>query len=212
MDNPNPSILYSYHSALCEQTIHICAELTTLSQSLHKTLRVGNKRRAPPQRQYFYKGQWTRRVDICFIDCLAWMAKRGHKQFSYSSQDLEAVQFAMDLVNCIFHRKYDLKFCAHKLEFCRLRYSTYKTILAQPDFDWNPETNRFLAPKEAWDHVFRAAVFPQKGMFEAGPSTSGFKDEAGPSRCVRCQGAGPSVEAGRSVIRNCILVESSDED
>ncbi|KAK4431003.1 hypothetical protein Salat_0862300 [Sesamum alatum] len=178
---------------------------------------MGNKRRAPPQRQYFYEGKWTRCVNICFIDCLAWMAEQGHKQFSYSSQDLEAIQFAMDLVNRVFRRKYDLKLFAHKLEFCRLRYSTFKTILAQPDFDWNPETNRLLPPKEAWDRVFReptpqAAVFPQRAVLEAGPSTSGLKDEAGPSSGVRCTGVGPSVEPGRFEIRNCILVESSDED
>ncbi|KAK4415055.1 hypothetical protein Salat_2612600 [Sesamum alatum] len=101
------------------------------------------------------------------------------------------VQFSMDLVNHVFRRKYTLKFLAHKLEFCHLRYSTFKTILAQPDFDWNPETNRLLASKEAWDRIFRAAVFPQTVMLEVGPSTAGLKDDAGSSNGVRSTSGGP---------------------
>ncbi|KAK4428875.1 hypothetical protein Salat_1187400 [Sesamum alatum] len=111
---------------------------------------MGNKWRAPPL------GRWTQRVDICFIDFLAWMAERGHKQLSYSTQDLEAVEFARDI-------------------------STFKTILAQPDFEWNPKTNRLLAQKEAWDHVFRAAIFPPRIMLEAGPSTPFEEEDPGPS-------------------------------
>ncbi|KAK4433247.1 hypothetical protein Salat_1087000 [Sesamum alatum] len=145
---------------------------------------MGNKRRAPPQQKYFYKGKWTHRVDICFIDCFALMAERGHKQLSYSTQDLES-----SVVSAI---------------------QPSKTILTQPDFDWNPETNRMLVPKDAWDRVFRAALFPQRIMLEVGSSTAVLNEDAGPSCGVRSTSVGHCVEPGRSVKTNNILVDTSD--
>ncbi|KAK4438422.1 hypothetical protein Salat_0176500 [Sesamum alatum] len=86
--------------------------------------------------------------DTCFINSLAWQAKRGRKQTNPEEPDLEIVNENSPI-------DFGLEFFASKLDLLRQRFTTFRRILQHPSFLWNVQTNRVLGSKEAWAAIIQ---------------------------------------------------------
>ncbi|KAK4415944.1 hypothetical protein Salat_2701800 [Sesamum alatum] len=120
---------------------------------------MGHRKKFKSQSKWFYTPNWPRHRDIRFISCLAWYPEFGHKQVDLDALDLEAIDFARDYINERAEHDYCVDFYLVKLHLLRQCYTTFKRIVDDPAFCWNPLTNRVVGSKASWDALFKENYF-----------------------------------------------------
>ncbi|KAK4416658.1 hypothetical protein Salat_2491300 [Sesamum alatum] len=110
-----------------------------------------------PQSYYFYPTRWTKHVDMAFIQALYYKAVRGQKQL-LRTPNMDSLNYARSIVNACFNWSSKYVIFKRRLERLRLRFSTFKSIIDSPGFQWDRRTNFVSAIDEQWNDL--ALIIP----------------------------------------------------
>ncbi|KAL2231130.1 UNVERIFIED_CONTAM: hypothetical protein Sindi_1707400 [Sesamum indicum] len=111
------------------------------------------------QGRYFYIRTWTKDVEDVFVDALSLMAARGNNQSNRRQSNLLSLNFAADEVNNYASKNWHLYFYKEKLRLLRIRYHTFRKVLADGSVSWNENTNRMLSSRKEWNRIIRERPF-----------------------------------------------------
>ncbi|KAL0420260.1 UNVERIFIED_CONTAM: hypothetical protein Slati_3048900 [Sesamum latifolium] len=89
--------------------------------------------------------EWTKQQGNAFINMLAWQGDRGPKQTNPNRPNRYSLEFASKAVDHWSGKIISLEICINKLHTLYRRYDTFKRILDDLTFSWNPRTNRVSA-------------------------------------------------------------------
>ncbi|KAK4418986.1 hypothetical protein Salat_2311400 [Sesamum alatum] len=125
-----------------------------------------------PQSHYFYTARWSKHADMAFIQALYNQALRGQKQLS-RTLNMHSLNYARGIINACFNWSFKYIVLKRRLECLTLRYTTFKTILDSPAFEWDRETNFVHATAKRmhvkpYRHVCSIEPYRSNGFVDGG--------------------------------------------
>ncbi|KAL0308784.1 UNVERIFIED_CONTAM: hypothetical protein Sradi_5820700 [Sesamum radiatum] len=111
---------------------------------------MARARKPKAQSYYFCSTGCMKDQDTTFINMLAWQGDKGQKQANPNQPNKYSLVFASKVVDTWSAKVIPMETYTAKLHNLRMRFDTFKRILDNLAFEWNPCTNRVIASNEDW--------------------------------------------------------------
>ncbi|KAK4421904.1 hypothetical protein Salat_2141100 [Sesamum alatum] len=109
--------------------------------------------------KWFYSGIWSKAHDTAFINMLNVQAERGRKQHDPNNVNQYALNFASRVVTRGWHWEFRRKIYLWRLEWLRIHYMAFKSIMEHPEITRDQSSNFISEPAEVLETMRQVYVF-----------------------------------------------------